>query len=227
MWALQWSDTIIPRMSIETVVMSEGLAFAPASMPWTPLVSLMLVFVASTIVFVALTRRWTSHRSSIALQDWARQMGYQLVRRYDARMPAVLAGRIDAAQLRWLLVGKATSLVQFDLEGVQWNALLRQTGSHRTSGLRPTKVSRSLVDFWKLSTFPALGGQERFTMCAGDLLDARRLARSHLPALLPPDVGLILQDQQMVLDFSARPFDPTELSRMLALADQLEKLLAT
>ena len=50
---------------------------------------------------------------------------------------------------------------------------------------------------------------------------ARRLYRSHLRALLPPDVGLLLHGEHLVLDFSARHFDALELSRMLALADQI------
>jgi hypothetical protein len=207
-------------------MMSEGLSVAAPPMPWTPLLSLIIVFAASLMVFVALTRRWTSHRSFVILQDWARETGYRFVRARDAQMPAALLDKTQGGQIRSLLVGKTTSLVQFECDGFVWNALVREThSSHRSSGLRPTKVDRSLIGFWKLSTFPALGGQERFTLCAADLLDARGLSRSHLPALLPPDVGVILQDQQMVLDFSSRPFDPIELSRMLALADQLEKSL--
>ena len=50
---------------------------------------------------------------------------------------------------------------------------------------------------------------------------ARDLARSTLMALLPPDLGLLLVGRHLLLDFSARPFDPIEFGRMIALADQL------
>jgi hypothetical protein len=40
-------------------------------------------------------------------------------------------------------------------------------------------------------------------------------------ALLPPDVGLLLAGENLVLDFSTRPFDPLELQRVDALAEQI------
>jgi hypothetical protein len=49
------------------------------------------------------------------------------------------------------------------------------------------------------------------------------LSKSQARALLPPDIGMLLHGQYMVLDFSSRPFDGIELGRMVALAEQLEQ----
>src|SRR3954469_9651874 len=59
-------------------------------MPWTPLIVLAIIFAASTVVFVALTRRWTSHRWWVALQDWARQHDFELHGLPDAQVPPPL-----------------------------------------------------------------------------------------------------------------------------------------
>jgi hypothetical protein len=40
-------------------------------------------------------------------------------------------------------------------------------------------------------------------------------------ALLPADIGLLLVEQNLVLDFSSRPFDPLEMQRIDALAEQI------
>jgi hypothetical protein len=42
-----------------------------------------------------------------------------------------------------------------------------------------------------------------------------------LRALTPPNVGLLLHGQRLILDFSHRPFDEIELTRMTSLAEQL------
>ena len=42
-----------------------------------------------------------------------------------------------------------------------------------------------------------------------------------LMALLPHDLGLVLQGRRLILDFSTRPFDGIELSRIVALVEQL------
>ena len=43
--------------------------------------------------------------------------------------------------------------------------------------------------------------------------------------MVPPDVGVLVQGDVLVLDFSARPFDDLEFNRMSALADQLAQKL--
>jgi hypothetical protein len=229
---------------------SVGALAAPASplsrpaMPWTPLVVLAVIFAASTVVFVALTRRWTSHRLWVALQDWARQHDFELHGLPDAQVPPPVS---ELTQFRPLARRVATkddktwlAQVQTDTkrsqstdvtppaEPVTWHVIIRRTNqSWRPSGLRPAGRERALIDLFALPTFPALGGHERFVVCAGDLVDARRLNRSHAPGLLPHDVGLLLKNNYLVIDFTSRPFDPIELGRMIALVDQLEKTLVS
>ncbi len=80
---------------------------------------------------------------------------------------------------------------------------------------------RSLADLFDLEAFPALLSSDRYTIHGADSATARAVARSMLVALLPHDLGLVLHARHLLLDFSARPFDGIELSRVLALADQL------
>ena len=62
---------------------------------------------------------------------------------------------------------------------------------------------------------------ERFILYGAESRAARSLGKSSVAALLPPDVGLLLIEQNLVLDFSTRPFDPLELERVDALAEQI------
>jgi hypothetical protein len=62
---------------------------------------------------------------------------------------------------------------------------------------------------------------ERFVIFGTDSAAARRMAKSSLIALLPPDLGLLLHGSNLILDFTARPFDAIELSRLCSLVDQL------
>jgi len=89
------------------------------------------------------------------------------------------------------------------------------------TGLRPVITKASVLDLFSLSSFPGMGEVERFVIFGVDSAPARILSRSEARALLPPDVGLLLAGNHLVLDFSNRPFDPIELGRMAALAEQL------
>ena len=105
---------------------------------------------------------------------------------------------------------------------VVWNALVRQIEPQwRPTGLRPAHAAASLLDLFSLSSFPTLGATDRFVAYGTDSAAARAVSKSMLRSLLPADVGLLLHGRHLVLDFSTRPFDAIELSRMIALADQL------
>jgi hypothetical protein len=52
------------------------------------------------------------------------------------------------------------------------------------------------------------------------------LAESPAQGLLPPDIGLLLIDRMLILDFSGRRFDPVEFDRMLVLAGQIDDFLS-
>jgi hypothetical protein len=108
----------------------------------------------------------------------------------------------------------------------RWHVLLRQIRTTwPPTGLRPSNAPASLLDLFSLSSYPRMGEVERFTVFGTDSHAARVLSKSQARALLPPDIGLLLHGQYLVLDFSTRPFDGIELGRMLALADPLEQHL--
>jgi hypothetical protein len=86
--------------------------------------------------------------------------------------------------------------------------------------LRPSGAASSALDLFSLGSFPTMG-TERFTAFGTDSAAARAVTKSMLRSLLPPDIGLLLHGRHLVLDFSARPFDAIELSRVAALSDQL------
>jgi hypothetical protein len=94
--------------------------------------------------------------------------------------------------------------------------------SHPPAGLRPAHVRPgcSVIDLFKLTPFHSLGN-DRFAVHASEGRTANRLANSSVRALLPPDVGLLMHGRVILLDFSSRPFDPIELDRMIALAEQI------
>jgi hypothetical protein len=108
----------------------------------------------------------------------------------------------------------------------RWHVLVKQIRtSWPATGLRPSNAPASLLDQFSLSSYPGMGEVERFTVVGSDSHAARVLSKSQARALLPPDIGLLLHGQYLVLDFSSRPFDGIELGRMVALADQLEQHL--
>jgi hypothetical protein len=90
------------------------------------------------------------------------------------------------------------------------------------TGLRPAEHAISLLD----ALAPGGGGSihgstERFAAIGDDPVAQRKLTASSVRALLPADVGFLLIGNTMLLDFSARPFDPIELDRMLSVANQV------
>jgi hypothetical protein len=108
---------------------------------------------------------------------------------------------------------------------VTWRLLLRRIEpTLRTAGLRPTHDRHSFLDLFSLSSFTG-GGSDRFVLFASDSEAAREFPTHVLASLTPADVGVLVQDDALVLDFSSRPFDDLEFDRMSALADQLAKKL--
>jgi hypothetical protein len=90
------------------------------------------------------------------------------------------------------------------------------------TGLRPAEPATSMLALFIPGGGAALGGSsERFAILGHDPAAARLLLASSVRALLPADVGFLLHGNILMLDFSARPFDPIELDRMLAVAAQV------
>ncbi len=62
---------------------------------------------------------------------------------------------------------------------------------------------------------------DRFMIFGSEARAAKSLAESSAPALLPPDIALIVTGNYLILDFSTRHFDEIEFERLIDLAKQL------
>jgi len=207
-------------------------------------ISLLTVLGLSAATLYLLVRRATSHRRWVALSDWAREYGYRFTRAAAGDAPSPFEHlKPPHPVVRLQLSRGPTTLLQFEHgtaassptptpapavptiaspeQPVVWNVLVRQIGSDwRPTGLRPVGAAASVLDLFSLSSFPTMG-TERFIAYGTDSAAARAVTKSMLRSLLPPDIGLLLHGRHMVVDFSSRPFDAIELSRIVALADQL------
>jgi hypothetical protein len=193
--------------------------------------SLLAVLLASCAMFWAHVQRWTHNRLWVALGDWAGRNGFRLHRAKTAIVPEPLA-QLTLPPPRALvsLVKRGTVLLQMDTPGVsgdqaslrRWNVLVREIDAiWPVTALRPAMHERSLVDLLQLGSFPAILSSDRFSIHGVDSAAARAVVSSVLMALLPHDLGLILHGRRLILDFSTRPFDGIELSRMVSLVEQL------
>jgi hypothetical protein len=165
--------------------------------------------------------------------DYARAGGLKLSN-VPREAPAPF-DRLPAARMTTSLDSQRTKMFQLEtqagsaVETPRWHVLVRQLegASWTPTGLRPVITKASVLDQFSLSSFPAMGEVERFIIFGTDSAAARTLSQSQARALLPPDIGLLLAGDHLVLDFSTRPFDPIELGRMTALAEQLVTHLPT
>jgi hypothetical protein len=199
---------------------------------WT-LLGLLVVFLASSAMFWAHVQRWTYNRNWVALGDWANRNGFKLHRARRARVPEPLASlTIPPPRALVAMTGKRTQLLQMDTPTdaaghaasapQRWNVLVRELEVEwPATALRPGTHERSLVDLFGLASFPALLSSDRQTIHGADSSAARAVVASMLMALLPQDLGLILHGRRLILDFSTRPFDGIELSRIVSLTEQL------
>jgi hypothetical protein len=213
------------------------------------LLVLLCVLGLSCLTFWLLVRRATSHRRWVALSDWARARGFRYRPIGDGEPPepfSVMPGARPRVRL-WL-ASEGVELLQLEPpdagspasagagtapakaggpdDGLaprpSWHVLIRRIESNwPPTALRPTAQDKSPLDLFSLASFPSMIASERFVIFGADSAAARTLSKSSLPALLPPDVGLLLHARRVVLDFSARPFDTIEFDRMLALANSL------
>jgi hypothetical protein len=196
-------------------------------------IGLIVVFGASCLMFYLHVRRWTHNRLWVALGDWATNNRFRLRRAQQAAVPPPLAERSRPPPQALIgLTGDRTTVLQMDTPagvvhgGVgrpqRWNVLVREIDVEwPATALRPSAHERSLVDLFGLASFPALLSSERFTVHGAESSAARAVVSSMLMALLPQDLGLILHGRRLILDFSTRPFDGIELSRVVSLTDQL------
>jgi hypothetical protein len=219
----------------------------PPPFSFSIFLTLLTILGMSAATLWVLVRRATSHRRWVALAEWAREKGFRFDKIQVGEVPAPF-GLLQGARplVRQQLSRGPTTVMQFEhgeaapqanpavaaagrvalpagaKQPLVWNVLVRQTAADwRPTGLRPANAMVSVLDLFSLGSFPTIGGTERFVAFGTDSAAARAVSKSMLRSLLPPDVGLLLHGRQMVVDFSSRHFDAIELSRILALSDQL------
>jgi hypothetical protein len=208
----------------------------PPFSPWI-LLGLCAVFGVSCLMFYLHVRRWTHNRLWVALGDWAGNNRFKLYRAGKVAVPPPLSDlTLPPPQTLVALTGPRTTLFQMDTPATaakggvgqpqRWNVLVREIESDwPATALRPASHERSLADLFALASLPALLSSDRFTIHGAESSAARAVVASMLMALLPQDLGLILHGRRLILDFSTRPFDAIELSRVIALGEQLASRL--
>ena len=193
--------------------------------------SLIAIIAASSGIFWLLVRRWTTQRHWVAMQDWADQNRFKLHGQDRAVGPEFLKSLTQPPPVVLVSLNDVdTGIVQIEgqpargkgAQAVRWNLLVRKLErAWPTTGFRPASSGRSILDYFKLEEMRAMAPTERFVLYGADARAARALGKSSVAALLPPDVGLLLIEQNLVLDFSTRPFDPLEMQRVDGLAEQI------
>ena len=199
------------------------------------------VAAASALVFWAHVQRWTIHHRWAAMAEWGARNRFKLHRTAAAAksapvVPPPLDGlTVPPPTVCIAFTSKRTTILQMDTpstpteaatgvvgKNCRWNVLIREIEAEwPPTALRPLEHNVSLVDLFKLPGLPALFPGDRFSVHGESVYAARILVKSMLRALIPHDLGLVLHGRRLILDFSHRPFDEIELTRMNGLAEQL------
>lgn len=194
---------------------------------------MILLLAAAAGVFWMLTRRWVHSRQMGALYDWARANSMKLDRHGDLPLPEVLVPLAEQPHPLLTLHNEQTLIMQLhtDPSGAQlhpqrWNILLHYLPRRwPATALRPADAPQTFIDFFALPAIAGLDVPERFILHGEDRTAASRLAGSSVGTLLPPGIGLLLIGDYLLLDFSTRPFDGTEFTRLQTVANQVASQL--
>ena len=202
--------------------------------------SMMLAMLGASVwVFAQLVGRQTRHRRRVSLLQWARGRKMRVIDPSSVvageTVPALVG--LDA-KIVSLIGGNGIAIAQVQTNDSKsaspsasagrsnWNLLQTALPSEWTAcALRPGSVARSFVDLFGLSSFPSLAPDRRFMVFGGESRPAARMIASGIISRLPPDIGLILLGRHLILDFSTRPFDEVEFSRMMEVAGEIIALL--
>jgi len=199
---------------------------------WFSWVTLLLLLGMAAVTFAVtqlLSWKHTVWRRYFALRDFADSRGLKLHIKPAAmdRLPGSLAGLSPPPRARWNFHGPTMSLLRLHSGTETYNlALIRFTDRWPTTAFRPANLPSSLWDRLPMFSYPSPYGSHRFTLHGVDPPAARQLRCPPCRALLPADLGLLLDENVMVIDFSSRPFDPIELGRMVSLGQQLVRALS-
>jgi hypothetical protein len=200
----------------------------------------LLVLAGALAIFWLLARQATLRQRELALAEWIGNHQSQLIPLHSPIQPVRNletlssfhpAYRSAIGNDRWT-VAELTTDPPMEAKGKtpRWRVLAWRMPegivAWPPTGLRPVAHTVSLVDLPALSSFPSLPGTERFVVFGAESAPAKLLAESPAQGLLPPDIGLLLVGQVLILDFSGRRFDPVEFDRMLALAGQIDDFLS-
>ena len=200
----------------------------PVPFSWTVMLVLAVVLAASAVTFHVLIARWTDSRPRHALREWAKQYGYHAGASGDwPPLPPGTTVEVPEPHEQFAKASRNTSLLRLrpsDAPGRPWHLLVRRLeATWPATGIRPVALpaGRLLLDRYGLAAFPVYTGGERFVAHGTESASAKALAESTVVALVPPDVAILLIGSDLVVDFSARPFDAIEFNRMIALSEQL------
>jgi hypothetical protein len=196
---------------------------APQPFSWRVFLTLLFVLLISAATFAELVRRWTTHRHRVVLSDWAKGRGFRIVSPESA--PALPQNHKTPLRIVRAISDDSTWLLEVESDvasAPHAHVLLRKIDREwKPTGLRPAHATRSLLDLFSMSSYLSLGNVERFVVYGTDTKAAVTLSKSQIGGLLPRDVGLLLHETWVLLDFSDRNFDPIEFDRMTALMEQL------
>jgi hypothetical protein len=207
----------------------------PPPFSWIVFLTLLLIAAASLLMFLLLVRRWTTQRQWVSLAEWARDRRFTFQTTDIAGLPKALEPlRQSNVRFRLHLCSDKVTVAQLETDPTgdnvqpnRWNVLVQRRPTEKTdvAGLRPAAAPASVLDLMGLSQFPSLAIAQRFTVMATSSAAARALSDSASRTLLPADIGLLVSGDYLVLDFSTRPFDPIEMDRMIAVAQQLVAMI--
>jgi hypothetical protein len=211
----------------------------PAGLSATILATLGVILAGSLAVFSILGRRVTRRHQELALRQWAAGHEAVVTEEPGASAPPGLeflgpyhpASRQVVHGPRWTLA-ELTTDPPAEAKGKtpRWRLLAFRTASDwPPTGLRPVAHPVSLLDLVGVGSFPSLGVGDQFVVFGAEASApwaAAALAGSAAPAILPPDIGLLVAGGVLVLDFSHRRFEPREFDGLISLAAQLAAELA-
>ena len=195
------------------------------------ILTLLVILGACVWIFVELVRRETRNRRAVALAQWARSRNLRVmgnssqdlelwpISQFRPKIMSAISGReMTLARIETAEAGVTNAVASQRV----WNVLVKKLQSEwPATALRPTAHIVSAVDLFSLSSYPSLMPTERFVVFGSEARAAQMLAESGLPGLLPPDIGLIIAGNYLLLDFSGRPFDEIEFDRVIDLAEQI------